>query len=86
MVGALVYMHSRYSAARDIYEAQLEEDEDNERQVARAQPSTSTTGPKYSQVWQLSDEETSHPLLSLIPLPVVYWPRKIKYLLAESSV
>ena len=64
MVGALVYMHSRYSAARDIYEAQVDEDEDKERQEARGQPSSSSTGPKYSQVWKS---------LSLIPLPVVNW-------------
>ena len=52
MVGALVYMHSRYSAARDIYEAQVDEDEDKERQEARGQPTSSSTGPKYSQVWK----------------------------------
>ena len=68
MVGALVYMHSRYSAARDLYETQLEAEEDEERNLARAQPSTqTTTGAKYSQVWQED--------LSLIPLPVVNWPR-----------
>jgi len=51
MVGALVYMHSRYSAARDLYETQLEAEEDEERNLARAQPSTqTTTGAKYSQV------------------------------------
>ena len=51
MVGALVYMHSRYIAAKDLYEEQIEAEENEERDFARNQPSTSSgTGAKYSQV------------------------------------
>ena len=53
MVGALVYMHSRYIAAKDLYEEQVEAEENEERDFARNQPSTNSgTGAKYSQVWE----------------------------------
>ena len=55
MVGALVYMHSRYIAAKDLYEEQIEAEENEERDFARNQPSTNSgTGAKYSQVWENS--------------------------------
>ena len=75
MVGALVYMHSRYSAARDLYETQLEAEEDEERNLARSQPSSqqSATGAKYSQVWQ--NQRDLSLSLTLFALPVVNWPR-----------
>ena len=75
MVGALVYMHSRYSAARDLYETQLEAEEDEERNLARSQPSSQqlATGAKYSQVWQ--NQRDLSLSLTLFALPVVNWPR-----------